>query len=214
VLCQDIEKVVVLHRKYLEGEEAPSASPHPRHICNDTVIISFFQPNSRLIVDTPAAGRGHKMEPVVVIIILVVVAVVILVIWLNSKAARRRKEKLRKWRQHIADTYGKALGLKFRQLVVRDEYGHVNNDRWEKEKVYFLRNALGMPKLGRGVSFSDLPLEHRMAYGQAYSDALVLVDSVAREFSQTLPVMGDISEVLNGLDYEHFGLMKPVGPRR
>jgi restriction system protein len=32
----------------------------------------------------------------------------------------------------------------------------------------------------------------------------MVLNSIAREATQTLPVMGDISEVRNGIDYEHF----------
>jgi hypothetical protein len=78
------------------------------------------------------------------IAVILLMAIVASIIFAVVKSREKRAEEAARYRQHIVDTYGKALGLKFRQLVVRDEYGHANNDRWEREKTYFIRNALGM----------------------------------------------------------------------
>jgi hypothetical protein len=80
------------------------------------------------------------------IVLLVIGGVLAFVVIAVNRAARERQEEARRLRQSLTDQYGKPLGLKFRQLVVRDEYGHLNFDRWERELTYFMRNALNMPK--------------------------------------------------------------------
>jgi restriction system protein len=146
------------------------------------------------------------MEPTVTVsilaglvagVVVLVVAVVISIVAHYVAAGKVSEEDARRYRTQ----YGKALGLKYRQLVVRDEYGHMSNDRWERELTYFMRNALDMPKPTRT---GDHPGKFVREYARKYIATRVLIDSIARDFSQTLPVMGDISEVLNGLDYEHF----------
>jgi restriction system protein len=129
-----------------------------------------------------------------VVVALIVGVVAIIIITVNGEA-ERRQEEARQYRQSLTAQYGKPLGLKFRQLVVQDEYGHLNYDRWERELTYFMRNALNMPKPKKADDGS---------YWSKYNDTRTVLNSIAREASQTLPVMGDISEVRNGIDYEHF----------
>jgi restriction system protein len=145
------------------------------------------------------------MEPTVILSILVglvagavalVVAVVISIVAHYVAAGKVSEEDAKQYRQ-----YGKALGLKYRQLVVRDEYGHTNSDRWERELTYFMRNALDMPKPTRA---GDHPSKSVREYTRKYNTTRTFIDSIAREAAQTLPLMGDISEVMNGFDYEHF----------
>jgi restriction system protein len=134
------------------------------------------------------------MEPFAVVSIIIIAA--LLVVALGNKARERREAEARRQHlQYLTEQYGKPLGLKFRQLVVQDEYGHLNYDRWERELTYFMRNALNMPKPKRGDLWS---------YQNKYNDTREMLDSIAREASLTLPVMGDIGEVRNGIDYEHF----------
>jgi restriction system protein len=110
---------------------------------------------------------------------------------LKEGIKRQQEKKARK----LAKRYGKPLGLKFRQLVVQDEYGHWKSDRWERELTYFMQNVLKMPKPKKTDT---------LFYQNKYNDTRSVLVGIAREAAKDLPVMGDISEVRNGLDYEHF----------
>jgi restriction system protein len=133
------------------------------------------------------------MEPLIVIAIIVIALLVVMAA--NKARERREAEARRQYQQYLTVQYGKPLGLKFRQLVVQDEYGHLNYDRWERELTYFMRNALNMPKPKKADLWS---------YQSKYNDTRAVLDRIGREASLTLPVMGDMSEVRNGIDYEHF----------
>ncbi len=80
------------------------------------------------------------------IVLLLIGGAIAFVVIAANQAAKQRAAEAEQYRRHLTDQYGKPLGLKFRQLVVRDEYGHLNFDRWERELTYFMRNALSMPR--------------------------------------------------------------------
>jgi restriction system protein len=136
------------------------------------------------------------MEGLIVLLIVggIVGGIIAFVVVAANRAAKERAAEAERYRQQLTHQYGKPLGLKFRQLVVRDEYGHLNFDRWERELTYFMRNALNMPK----------PKKNDWSNTATYNSTRAVLDGIAREVSLTLPVMGDISEVRNGIDYEHF----------
>ena len=70
----------------------------------------------------------------------------------------------------------------------------MNYDRWERELNYFMRNVLNMPRPTKKADWS---------YASKYSDIRKVLEGIAREVSLILPPMVDISEVRNGIDYEH-----------
>jgi hypothetical protein len=105
-----------------------------------------------------------------------------------AEAEKQLEERLKEGiKRSLAKRYGKALGLKFRQLVVRGEYGRLNFDRWDRELTDFMQNVLKMKTTDRN-----------------YNNTRSLLKRIAREAAKALPVMGDISEVRSGLAYEHF----------
>lgn len=97
--------------------------------------------------------------------------------------------------KRIALDHVKALGLKWRQLVVVDAYGGENQEAWFKECKYFLRTHVE-------PALNDLQV--KWLRGNGFKSGYVIVGTVARSAAHHMAEQDTLPPDASPTDYEQY----------
>ncbi len=135
----------------------------------------------------------------ITLIVLGVIGGIVALFVAVNKSAEKDMEKAEQQRNFIrekAEVYKRSLAKKRTQLIVKDDYGDLDDSKWRAEIVLFFNNKIGSIPEDLGMSNAEkvIPAD----------DIAKIIDDVARDGQDVLSDLYSYSENMDGIEYEHF----------
>ncbi|MBB3048961.1 restriction endonuclease Mrr [Litorivivens lipolytica] len=116
----------------------------------------------------------------------------------SQQEEERKDELLQRQRKHIESVskrYADVLARKRRQLIIKDDYGDIDDIAWKKEIETFVNKKVN--------PFPENAIDAKLGVHLSGNEIAEIVDQIARnaqESAQALPY----EEAMDGIEYEHF----------
>lgn len=132
----------------------------------------------------------------VLFLLVSIVAILFLLVWYERARKKRRKKSQRQKVRNLAEKYQQVLAKKRAQLLVEDDYGDFDHNKWLDEIKRFYDRKIE-PELKNNW--------HKLAEANISGEEIAeIIDDVARDFQESKPDLFQYDDSMAGIAYEHY----------